>query len=478
MSLASLAFVLFFLAVVALRMAVRTGSGYQWLLLVASICFYLTWSVRCLLLILFTAMMDYSIVRRLDRTTEPSWRRRLLFISLVANLGLLGFFKYSNFFLENVWALFGMLGMHSPAPHLNIVLPPAISFYTFASISYVIDVYYERIPACRSARDYTLFITFFPKLLAGPIMRAGAFFGQLAGARHVGVEDVEIGIGRFLVGAVKKLVIADQVAPHVSLIFSAPSHYDGFTLLQGLLGYAVQLYCDFSGYCDMAIGCARILGIRVPENFQMPFSAASITEFWRRWHITLSTWLRDYVFLPLEIATRDARNGTVRASINVFVTFLLCGLWHGASWNFVIWGGIMGAALATHIAWMAWNPLTSLGESHAFQRIWVVFSHGITLGVVILSFAFARAQSVSDAVHYIGRMCTWSHDGTTMVSPYILSGVVVLIAVHLLVGKDRNLVEEVVTRAMPVRIVAYSSLLLLLALFAANAGQPFIYFQF
>jgi alginate O-acetyltransferase complex protein AlgI len=397
---------------------------------------------------------------------------------LAVDLGLLGFFKYSNFFLENVWTLLKVAGLQSTPPHLDIVLPPAISFYTFTSIGYVIDVYYDRIPACRSARDYTLFITFFPKLLAGPIMRARAFFEQLEQPLRPRMEDLEAGVGRFLVGAVKKLVIADQVAPNVSLIFSAPGQYDGFTLFQGLLGYAVQLYCDFSGYCDMAIGCARILGIRVPENFQMPFSAASITEFWRRWHITLSNWLRDYIFLPLEIATRDARNGTARASINVFVTFLLCGLWHGASWNFVIWGGIMGAALATHITWMALNPLRRLKHLKVVRAVWTGCAHFLTLGVVLFSFVFVRSQSISDALTYANRMLSWSHDGARVVSPYIVSAVLLLVAVHLLIDKDRNLVEEIVERSMPTRVLAYSALLLLLTLFGASAGQPFIYFQF
>ncbi len=478
MTFTSIEFVLFFLAILALRACVRTGNGGKWLLLVASICFYLSWSVPCILLILFTSIFDYSIGQKLGQTADETNRKRLLLVSLLVNLGLLGFFKYTNFFLENISVGLSVLGWHVGRIHYNIVLPPAISFYTFASMSYVIDVYYERLSPCKSTRDYTLFIIFFPKLLSGPIMRATEFLPQLEQRVRARAEDVEIGLARFLVGAVKKLVIADQVAGNVNLIFSTPARYDGFTLLQGLLGYAVQIYCDFSGYCDMAIGCGRILGFRIPENFQMAFSATSITEFWRRWHITLSSWLRDYIFLPLEMATRRNRNATARASFNVMVTFLLCGLWHGASWNFVIWGGIMGAALATHIAWVAWNPFALLRESRGFRIVWSSFSHLLTLGVVLLSLVFFRTQSLSDAGSYVNLMLFWSHHGTRLISPYILAGVGAVLLTHLLIGKDRNWVEEISQTSAPVRIGAYTSLTVTLVLLGATDSVPFLYFQF
>ncbi len=272
MTFTSIEFVLFFLAIVLLRTFARTSTRETWLLLVASICFYLSWSIPCIFLILFTSMTDYFIGRKFGRITEPVSRRLWLLVSLVVDLGLLGFFKYSNFFLDNLLAALGALGWHLAPIHLNLVLPPGISFYTFASISYVIDAYYERIPICDSGRDYTLFITFFPKLLSGPIVRAGELLPQFKERVRASAEDIEIGLTYFLIGAVKKLVIADQVAGHVNLIFSAPTQFDGLTLLQGLLGYTVQIYCDFSGYSDMAIGCARILGFRLPENFQMPYS--------------------------------------------------------------------------------------------------------------------------------------------------------------------------------------------------------------
>jgi alginate O-acetyltransferase complex protein AlgI len=478
MALTSLEFVLFFILVLVLRTTVRTSRGEKWLLLAASVAFYLSWSVPCILLILFTSIMDYSIGRSIGGTSDPVRRKRLLLVSLVGNLGILGFFKYTNFLISNVVAVLNAIGLQVQEVRLDIVLPPAISFFTFASLSYVLDIYYERISPCNSARDYTLFVTFFPKLLSGPIARAREFLPQLAGRVQPSLDDVEIGLARVLVGAVKKVVIADGVAANVNMIFATPSQFDAFTLAQGLLGYAVQLYCDFSGYSDMAIGCARILGYRVPENFQMPYSAATITEFWRRWHMTLSNWLRDYLFLPLEIATRNIPYRVARASMNVMITFVICGLWHGASWNFVLWGAIMGVALAVHISWMAWKPFGSLDKVAWFRATWTVASHVVTLGTVLLSFAFARTQTLSEAFVYIKRIITWDSTGTHMVSPYILPAVAAVVIVHLLIHKDRNIVEEWAVKPMPIRILSYSSLVLLLALIGASTDTPFIYFQF
>ena len=260
----------------------------------------------------------------------------------------------------------------------------------------------------------------------------------------------------------------------MNLIFSEPAQYDSFTLLQGLGGYAVQVYCDFSGYSDMAIGCARILGFRFPENFQMPFSAVTITEFWRRWHITLSRWFRDYAFLPLEIATRANPYPTLRVSVNIMVMMLLVGLWHGPSWNFVIFGGIHGLALAIHRVWAVWNPLDSMRELAAFQFVWTLCARLLTLAVVLFAFVFFRAQSLADAGLYLNGMLSWIR----LVSPYILAGLAAVFLVHVLVHKDRNLVEEIPQSPLPIRIAGFTCLLLLLVSLAATEAGSFIYFQF
>lgn len=477
MNITSFEFVLFFVFIVLIRNCLRNFATVSWLLLAASIFFYLTWSIPCIVLILLTSVMDFSIGQRLSHVTEGPARRRLLGLSLVVNLGLLASFKYSNFVLENVWYVLGSAGLHFQQPHYNIILPPAISFYTFASIAYVIDVYYERIPVCHGLRDYTLFITFFPKLLSGPIVRAGDFLPQLKERIRASVEDVEIGVTYFLVGAVKKLVIADQIGGPVSLIFAAPGHYDGLSLVVGVLGYGAQIYCDFSGYTDMAIGCARILGFKFPQNFQMPYSSTSVTEFWRRWHMTLSTWFRDYLFLPLETATRANPYPTLRVSINLIITMLLIGLWHGPSWTFVVFGGIHGVALAVHRVWTKWNPLSFLKDAALFRIAWSVCARLLTLGVVVLGFVFFRSESLGQAGIYFNRIVHWSH-GVRLISPFVLAALAVLLLVHLLVNKDRNLMEEIPQRSMPIRILSYACLILLLASLAAAEPSTFIYFQF
>jgi alginate O-acetyltransferase complex protein AlgI len=292
------------------------------------------------------------------------------------------------------------------------------------------------------------------------------------------VEDIELGLTYLMTGAVKKLVIADQVAPHVNLVFSSPGKYDSLTLLEALVGYALQIYCDFAGYSDIAIGCARILGFRFPENFQMPFSALSITEFWRRWHITLSRWFRDYLFLPLEIATRGNPSPLLRVSLNIMLMMLLVGLWHGPSWNFVIFGGIHGLALVVHKIWTTWDPLGSAKARPVGQFVWAICARALTVGTVLLAFVFFRCPSLADATNYLKALFSFSHGGTRLVSPYILAAFVAVFLVHLLVDKDRNWVEETVRRPLPVRILGYSCLLLVLVSFAATDGAAFIYFRF
>lgn len=477
MTFTSFEFVVFVALVLLGRRLISGVRSEQWLLLAASCAFYMSWSIPGVVLLLFMSLTDYTVARKLGVTVDGDARKRLLWVSLAVNLGALGFFKYSNFFLQNLTGALDVLGWHVGAIHFNVLLPPAISYFTFAGLSYVLDVYYERIRPCTSAREYTLFVTFFPKLLSGPIARAKELLPQLHERVRATWADVEIGLAYFLVGAIKKLVIADQLAAHVDVIFATPGRYDAVTLLQGVVGYAIQLYCDFSGYSDMAIGCARILGYRFPQNFQMPFSAASITDFWRRWHITLSTWFRDYAFLPLEIATRGNPNPTVRVSINLLVMMLLVGLWHGPSWNFVLFGAIHGLALVLHKMWTTWGAVASIRRSTTLQFVWACCARGLTLAVVLVAFVFFRTESLTDAGTYLSGIASW-HAGIRVLSPYIVGAFALMLLVHLAVGADRNLVEELSEIALPVRIAAYTSLMMLLVTLGAGDATPFIYVQF
>jgi D-alanyl-lipoteichoic acid acyltransferase DltB (MBOAT superfamily) len=387
---------------------------------------------------------------------------------------VLVYFKYTNFLLDNVWWGLSSLGAHPNRWHYDIILPAGISFFTFQSMTYTIETYRRNIKPCHSPRDFLLFVAFFPQLLAGPINRAVDLLPQFARRIRATAFDFEAGLSQFALGAVKKLVISDQIAPNVDLIFRSPGNFDGFTLLQGALGYALQIYCDFSGYSDMAIGSARMMGFRFMENFQMPYSSVTITEFWRRWHISLSTWLRDYLYIPLG----GNRKGTPRMYINIMLTMLIGGLWHGASWNFVFWGGLHGVSLAIHKGWMAWNPLAALNTYGVFRLVWALFSRLLTLGIVLLGWIFFRAESWQVAIEYVHRLILWSYDGTRLVSPYILPAIAGVFVVHLLVKKDRQWAQEIPARSPFVRTLAYSSIALLLACLAATDSAPFIYFQF
>ena len=470
----SFEYVLFFTAVLLVRGAITNLNAEKWFLLVASYIFYMSWSIPCGFLILATSLIDYFVGVGLGRIENEGKRKLLLVVSIFANLGVLGYFKYTNFLLATVHGISNWLGYPMQALHYDILLPAGISFFTFQSMTYTIETYRRRITPCHSPRDFLLFVAFFPQLLAGPINRAVDLLPQFNERLRATITDFEIGLVQFAVGAVKKLVISDQISPHVDLIFRSPGSYDGFTLLQGALGYAIQIYCDFSGYSDMAIGSARMLGFRFMENFQLPYSSVTITEFWRRWHISLSTWLRDYLYIPLG----GNRKGTFRTYANIMITMLLGGLWHGASWNFIFWGGLHGLSLAIHKAWMALDPVASLKENAVFRFFWSLFSRFLTLGVVVLGWIFFRAETWDTATQCVGRILSWSQDGTHLVSPYILAAIIGVVVVHFCIQKDRLWSQEIVLRPLPIRIVAYSSLGLLLVCLAATDSAPFIYFQF
>jgi alginate O-acetyltransferase complex protein AlgI len=310
-------------------------------LAVGSCLFYAAWDYRYLALLLGVSVIDYWCAARIHASDHVRSRRCFLALSVTSNLGLLGYFKYYNFFSGT---LNGFLPHAVHLPHLAILLPAGISFYTFKSLSYTIDVYRREIKPCRSHLDYTTFVTFFPELIAGPIVRASIFLPQMD--QNIGLtrERFARGASLFLLGLSKKLLIADRMAGVADRVFKDPDLYSSLTLWCGVLAYGLQIYTDFSGYSDMAIGTAKLIGYDLPENFNMPYASRNVTEFWHRWHMTLSTWLRDYLYIPIG----GNRGSTRRTYVNLNVTMLLGGLWHGASWNFVLWGVLHGVALSIH----------------------------------------------------------------------------------------------------------------------------------
>jgi alginate O-acetyltransferase complex protein AlgI len=379
----SWAFVLF-LAVVLLGLRLApTRTARQALLLLASCYFYAYWNPRYLLLLLTPSAIDYFAATRIEESQDPKIRKRWLLFSLITNLGLLGYFKYADFFRESIADLLGV-----QSHHLSILLPVGISFYTFKTLSYVIDVYRREMPASRSLWRYAMFVTYFPELVAGPIVRASVFLPQMTRSLKPSWPRAWVGSQAVLLGFTKKLVIADRLAPFVDAVFAAPDTYSSATVLSAVVAYSLQIYCDFSGYSDIAIGVSRIIGYDLPENFNMPYVATSITDFWRRWHMTLSQWLRDYLYIPLG----GNRKGKRRTYVNLFLTMLLGGLWHGANWTFVFWGFLHGVGLAVHKAHM---DRIQQGKAKPLPPVagWL-----LTYAFVCFAWVFFRAESFATAM--------------------------------------------------------------------------------
>ncbi|MGA7138857.1 MAG: MBOAT family O-acyltransferase [Terriglobales bacterium] len=452
-------------------------SAQKWLLIIFSYVFCLSFGLVGVLVVTSIAFVDFNVGRHLATTISTNTRRQWLWVSLAVNIGALVFFKYSVFLAETIGAALRLLGMRVPAPgHLPLLI--GLSYFTFAGMSYVLDIYYERIEPAQSVSEYLCYLVYFPKFVAGPIVRAAELLPQFRRGVQITAQDFETGCAYLLVGAAKKLVIADQLASHVSMILSAPQHYDAFTLVQGMIGYTVQIYTDFSGYSDMAIGCARLMGFKFPQNFLMPYSAVNIAEFWRRWHVTLSSWFRDYVFLPLELVSRGIENANIRASRNIIITMLLCGLWHGASWNFVLWGGLHGGALALYQVYASRLPRQVHQGSRSVLDFGTLASRVLTLSIVMVGWVLFGTQTLTLAFKYLWRMVTWSTDGVALGSPYILPLAALVFLVHLLVNKDRNLVEELATYSIPTRVAAYATLLLAITSLVPSEAVPFVYVQF
>jgi len=380
-------FLAFFLVVFAGHWALRPSWARKVWLLVASYGFYAAWDWRFLALIWTSTLVNYLVGLRLRVEEREQRRRVLLTASVIVNLGLLGFFKYFGFFVDSAVELLGWLGLDPGRPAVEIVLPVGISFFTFQAMSYTIDGYRRVLTPTRDLLDVALFVAFFPQLVAGPIVRAADFMPQLLSRRVFAEVAVRPALVLFLVGFVKKAVLADNAAVVADAYFSDPAAASGFAAFLGVGAYAAQIYGDFSGYSDMAIALGALLGYRLPLNFDYPYLARNITDFWRRWHISLSTWLRDYLYVPLG-GNRGGRLFTYR---NLMLTMLLGGLWHGAAWRFVVWGGLHGVALIAHREWVRRRPDGLRVPGGA------VLATAATLYWVCLAWIFFRAQDLETA---------------------------------------------------------------------------------
>lgn len=457
-------FITFFAVVFSLNQALaRAPTLQKWMLLVASYYFYGQWAWSYLALILISTCMDWAIGNGLIRFKR---RRFLLLSSLTVNLGILAFFKYGNWLIANINAGSAWAGFDPALSPLDVLLPVGISFYTFQSMSYVIDVYRGDEPPRRSWLDYALFIAFFPQLVAGPIVRAREFFEQMDAYRRVDLRLVQQGVALVMFGFVKKMVGADGLATMVDPVFTNPAGFGFWDTLLAVYAFAFQIYFDFSGYTDIAIGIALMLGYRFPKNFDYPYVATSIQEFWRRWHMTLSRWLRDYLY----IALGGNRRGRYRTWANLMLTMLLGGLWHGASWNFLIWGGLHGAYLAAERAILFRIP------GWKDSRWWLPVRWLLTFHLVCLAWIFFRASDLGDSLQLIGNLTARdSFDQTKHLLPTLI---LIGFAVAHFAGSRLDWKNWLGRCGSVPFVLVVTAMLLVIALLTPGTSTPFIYFQF
>jgi len=468
MSFVEFRFLWLFLLIFIVYWTMRDNTARKVWLLFCSYVFYAAWNWKFTFLLLGSTTVDYVVARMLARYENRGWRRFWIVTSLCVNLGVLGFFKYFNFFISSTSEFLAWLGLPTSVGTLNIILPVGISFYTFTSMSYTIDVYRRRQRAISNFVDLALFVSFFPHLVAGPIVRAMAFLPQLVSGRKFFHIDVRGALLLFLSGFIKKACIADGVAPIADRYFAHPANFTPRGAWIGVLFYGIQIYCDFSGYTDMAIASARLLGYELPINFRFPYFAENISDFWRRWHMSLSTWLRDYLYIPLG-GNRGRRWFVYR---NIMITMLLGGLWHGAAWTFVIWGALHGIALLIH---REWTRLTDGIEWANRTMSWLGWP--ITVYWVCIAWIFFRAHDLSRAGTILKQFVLFRGSGSEHLHRWMFLVVAVLAFIHWF-NSRRWFAESWRQWPTPVFAAAYGCTVAIVLLFVPPHYTPFIYFQF
>ena len=477
MIFASKAFFLFLITVLVLYHLLGRRSHRYAVLLGASWLFYAWISPQYLWVIALCTVIDYAAGLMIEGTNDERTRKGWLCVSIVANLGLLFAFKYTTFVYDNAVSLAQLCGVTIAERHWDILLPLGISFHTFQGISYTVDVYRRQIKAVRSFLDYALFVAFFPQLAAGPIVRAVEFLPQMTTPPRVTARHISDGLHYFLLGLFKKLFIADQLdVLFVSPVFADPAAYDAAAHRWACLAWAAQIYCDFSGYSDMAVGCAKWFGFELPRNFNFPYLATSITDFWRRWHLSLSTWLRDYVYFPLG----GSKRGELRTYFNLLVLFVLCGLWHGATWAWFVYGVYNGVLMSLHRMWdrLFTGPLagwSALRSTWAWKLgAWFATLVQVAAGLILIRMPnWESGWLMMQSLFAVDLFKTWS--GAIPVWVPCLLMLVVL--GHLLSGW-RNRVCGLLEMPSTVRAMVYTVAVILLFTLSPGVGKTFIYLQF
>lgn len=451
-------------------------------IVVASYVFYSWWDIRFLLLILFSTVTDYYIGLCMAKEKDNSKRKLFLWISMLVNLGFLGFFKYYNFFLDNFITAFSFLGMPISTRSLNIILPVGISFYTFQTMSYTIDVYRKNFEPTRDFVAFTAFVSFFPQLVAGPIERATNFLPQFYTRRSFDYLKAVDGLRQILWGFFKKLVIADNCGKFADLVFNNSSDYSGSHLLLGAFFFTFQIYGDFSGYSDIAIGISRLFGFDLKRNFAFPYFSRDIAEFWRRWHISLSTWFRDYLYIPL-----GGSRGNLWMKIrNTFIIFIVSGFWHGANWTFVAWGAL-NALYFLPLLLMNKNRkhLEIVAQDQAFLSVKSSLAILMTFGLTVFAWIFFRAENIGHAISYINEIFSRSlfsipvFPGRNLEAATVLVLIFCFTVVEWIGRKDQYAIEKIgLTWKRSFRWSMYIILVFIILIFMTLKESEFIYFQF
>jgi D-alanyl-lipoteichoic acid acyltransferase DltB (MBOAT superfamily) len=435
-------------------------------------------------LILFTTAVSYVSAIIIEKTDNKRRKKFWLAMTLITSLGVLFFFKYFNFLADSAVSLWNLFGGEADFIALKLILPVGISFYTFQTLSYVIDVYRGDIKAERHFGWYALFVSFFPQLVAGPIERPDNLLPQLKATHKLEADNAFAGLQKMAIGFFKKIVVADTVAEYVNAVYNNPTDAKGLAIIIATLLFAVQIYCDFSGYTDIAIGCARIMGYRLMQNFDRPYSAQNIRDFWARWHISLSSWFKDYLYIPLG----GNRKGYARQLVNLFIVFLVSGLWHGAEWTFILWGLLHGIyRVVGDLTYKKRNTLYAKAGLDIKSKGVVIFRTAVTFILVCFAWIFFRANNTADLLILLRNLFT-TFGATTLVTDLgltINNAIIVILAIFIMILCDRKLTLKQYQRASGAQLLGGTSVYLIwaimfawLILLAAGGSSAFIYFQF
>ncbi len=455
---------------------------FRWVfLLIASYYFYMCWEVKYVLLLFASTLSSYFAARLMSKEKQKKKKKKYLLASVGFNLMLLVVFKYFNFFNDSVQSAFNYFNIFYNVPAFKLLLPVGISFYTFQTIGYLVDVYREEVKAEKHLGIFALYVAFFPKLVAGPIERAKSFLPQCLANHPFDSQGVRDGLTLILWGCFKKVVIADQLAVTVNSVFSAPAEYSSIQLLIAAYCYTIQIYCDFSGYTDIAIGVAQVMGFRLMENFRRPYFAQSVREFWQRWHISLSTWFRDYLYIPLG----GSRVKASRLYFNLLIVFLLCGLWHGSNWTFIFWGGLHGTYLVCALMTKdVRGKVLRFVKLDRFPAVHTAIKVFITFNLVAFAWIFFRAESLSAAQSFVKILFfNFTYKRPLVVGllryEYCIALGAIIITVVAEVLQEKKMLPDLRTRCPRwLRWTFYYALIISICLYGDSSQQAFIYFQF